>query len=169
MKTIQQVFAASVSAAQKQWLEEHRMYLGDLHNHCAISYGHGSLSKAIAFAQSQLDFFTVTGHFAWPDMEDGSQPIPQRVVDYHKEGFAKLRGVWEEYLEAMRLSASGGIVPFVSYEFHSFKFGDYTIIRKDLYECFPPDPEGIDTRLDEYLATNDPKKSGIICMPHHIG
>ena len=169
MKTIQQVFAASVSAAQKQWLEEHRMYLGDLHNHCAISYGHGSLSKAIAFAQSQLDFFTVTGHFAWPDMEDGSQPIPQRVVDYHKEGFAKLRGVWEEYLEAMRLSASGGIVPFVSYEFHSFKLGDYTIIRKDLYEGFPPDPEGIDTRLDEYLATNDPKKSGIICMPHHIG
>ena len=46
MKTIQQVFAESVSALQKRWLEEHRMYLGDLHNHCAISYGHGSLSKA---------------------------------------------------------------------------------------------------------------------------
>ena len=26
----------------------------------------------------------------------------------------------------------------------------------------------MDTRLDEYLATNDPKKR-IICMPHHIG
>ena len=31
-------------------------YYGDLHNHCAISYGHGSLEEALRNARAQLDF-----------------------------------------------------------------------------------------------------------------
>ena len=44
------------------------MYLGDLHNHCDISYGHGSLEDAYANAALQLDFASVTGHASWHDM-----------------------------------------------------------------------------------------------------
>jgi len=43
-------------------------YFGDLHNHCGISYGHGSLTDALNNAAQRLDFCSVTGHAAWPDM-----------------------------------------------------------------------------------------------------
>ncbi len=26
---------------QRDWLQSHGFHIGDLHNHCAISYGHG--------------------------------------------------------------------------------------------------------------------------------
>ncbi len=154
---------------QRAWLEVRSLYVGDLHNHCNISYGHGSLEKAIAFAEQQLDFFTVTGHFAWPDMESGVQPIPEQVQEYHRNGFAKLRRGWAEYQRLMKQSAETGIVPFASYEFHSFGFGDYTIIVKDLDQDLPVDPDGEDNRLSHLIETNVPAVSGIICMPHHIG
>ena len=38
--------------------------IGDIHNHCGISYGHGSIDDAIHFASLQLDFAGITGHFA---------------------------------------------------------------------------------------------------------
>lgn len=154
---------------QRAWLKARALYLGDLHNHCDISYGHGSLAKAIAFAQQQLDFFTITGHFAWPDMDSGIQPVPPKVQEYHRSGFAKLRKRWPEYQNAMKQSSESGIVPFASYEFHSFELGDYTIIVKDLEQSLPVDPEGEDKRLEVLIETNDPSKSGLICMPHHIG
>ncbi len=154
---------------QRKWLESHRLYIGDLHNHCNISYGHGSLEKAIAFAQQQLDFFTVTGHFAWPDMDSGLQPVPPAVQEYHNSGFEKLRTLWPYYQKLMKESGESGIVPFASYEFHSFVHGDYTIIVQDLDRSLPEDPTGEDTRLVDLIETNDPATSGLICMPHHIG
>ena len=45
-----------------------RPFYGDLHNHCDISYGHGSLEQALRRARRQLDFVSVTGHAYWPDM-----------------------------------------------------------------------------------------------------
>jgi len=170
MKTLLQAYAAKLEHKENQriWLEQNQLYLGDIHNHCAISYGHGSLSKAIAFAQQQLDFFSVTGHFAWPDMENPDRAIPPKVIAYHKEGFARLRKGWDEYLAKMQ-EASKGIVTFVSYEYHSFELGDYTILVKDLDGKLPIDPEGVDTRLTDLLRNNKAKDSDIICMPHHIG
>lgn len=44
------------------------IYFGDLHNHCGITYGFGSLENAIRRAKSQLDFAAFTGHAMWPDM-----------------------------------------------------------------------------------------------------
>lgn len=171
MHTFIRIFDKSLDdrPQQRAWLEARSLYLGDLHNHCDISYGHGSLAKAIAFAQQQLDFFTVTGHFAWPDMDSGIQAIPEKVQEYHRSGFAKLRSRWPEYQKMMKESRLSGIVPFASYEFHSFEFGDYTIVVKDLDQPLPVDPEGEDTRLDVLIQTNDPASSGLFCMPHHIG
>ncbi|MEN8716436.1 MAG: hypothetical protein ABF384_16095, partial [Verrucomicrobiales bacterium] len=47
-----------------------RPLYGDMHNHCGISYGHGSLEDAISNAEEQLDFVSITGHAHWPDMPD---------------------------------------------------------------------------------------------------
>ena len=52
-------------------------YFGDLHNHCAISYGHGPLAAALANAREQLDFCSITGHAHWPDM-----PAPNERIQY---------------------------------------------------------------------------------------
>ena len=168
---ISKVFRRSLSSrpSEKEWVESHVFLLGDVHNHSGISYGHGSLEKAIAFAVSQLDFFSVTGHFAWPDMNKDGMAIPDDVKEYHKEGFRKLRKVWNDYLLKMKASEASGIVPFVSYEYHSFDYGDYTVIAKSPDEKLPPDPEGEDSRLSELLATNIPEESGLLPVPHHIG
>lgn len=154
---------------QARWLAENVFLLGDIHNHCSLSYGHGSLDHAIEFACQQLDFFSVTGHFAWPDMDDDAMSIPVEVKAYHREGFAKLRQGWSAYLEKIKAAKEKGIIPFVSYEYHSFMFGDYTIVCKDLDTTLPPECIGMDTRLANLIASNDAKSSGILCMPHHIG
>lgn len=154
---------------EKKWIEGRDFLVGDVHNHCGISYGHGTLEHAIAFAEAQLDFFSVTGHFAWPDMSGGELSIPPAVQDYHREGFKKLRKGWPEYLRQMQEASKRGIVPFVSYEFHSFEFGDYTIVVKDLNAQLPEEPEGRDDRLRNLIRDNVAARTGVLCIPHHIG
>jgi hypothetical protein len=44
------------------------IYWGDLHNHCGISYGFGSLENALLAAKGQLDFCAIIGHASWADM-----------------------------------------------------------------------------------------------------
>lgn len=174
MNRIIQNFTSSLLAreTQKRWLEQNALFLGDIHNHCNISYGYGKLEDAIEFAKQQLDFFTVTGHFAWPDMETyPDRTIPQEVIEYHKSGFAKLRNNWPRYMQLMGQSEREDFIPFLSYEFHSFHYGDYTVVCKNLNEGLPPEvPQGVDdTRLQELLAHNDAKNSSLLPVPHHIG
>ena len=56
-----------------------KAYLGDIHNHCNISYGHGSLQNALENAARQLDFVSVTGHAYWPDMPVDDQSVAHIV------------------------------------------------------------------------------------------
>lgn len=153
---------------QKEWLEDHQFLVGDLHNHCNVSYGHGALEDAIAFASEQLDFFSVTGHFAWPDMEE--KTIPIEVQDYHKAGFARLREQWDHYMHVLS-EAPSHCIPFPSYEYHSFQAGDYTIVHKNLGIKLPAPPaaEAKDERLMLLLASTEASKDNMFCMPHHIG
>ena len=39
-----------------------KLLFGDIHDHCGISYGYGSLENALKNALSHLDFVAVTGH-----------------------------------------------------------------------------------------------------------
>lgn len=147
-------------------------YVGDIHNHCGISYGYGKLEDAISFAKNQLDFFSVTGHFAWPDMEsDSSMMIPPDVVNYHKEGFAKLRRNWTEYKRLMKECENEGFIPFFSYEYHSFEYGDYTILCKNTDEDLPsPVKDGEkDNRLTNLLNGDEKQTDRFLSTPHHIG
>ena len=109
-----------------------RPYYGDLHNHCDISYGHGSLQQALKRARRQLDFVSITGHAYWPDMPV-DDPAVAHIVDFHVKGFAKLEKVWDAHFDVLAAAeVPGKFTVFPGYEIHSFAHGDYTIIYQDL-------------------------------------
>ena len=95
------------------------IYFGDLHNHCNISYGFGSLENALNEASKHLDFCTVTGHALWPDMYKSNKDTAF-IVQFHKEGFLKLANNWGNVKKIIAAANSKGeFVTFQSYEMHS--------------------------------------------------
>lgn len=155
-----------------EFVDNLNAYVGDIHNHCGISYGYGSDEKAIAFASQQLDFFSVTGHFAWPDMKSAKDmQIPADVIAYHEKGFEKLRRNWPGFKEHMKAAESSVLIPFLSYEFHSFHYGDYTILCRSLEEDLPAVVEEgkEDERLKNLLKGKRDQTERFLCTPHHIG
>ena len=147
-------------------------FVGDIHNHCGISYGYGELENAVAFASQQLDFFSVTGHFAWPDIaDDPGMMVPEDVQRYHREGFRKLRRNWPHYKSVMDSVETPSFIPFYSYEYHGFATGDYTILCRNTGEDLPPEVEEgkKDERLDDLLRGSVEQQERFLCTPHHIG
>ena len=103
----------------------YQVYYGDIHNHCAISYGHGSIEDAYANAQLQLDFASVTGHAWWHDMPPASGRL-KGLVEYHQRGFAHLDSVWEHVQDVTeQVHQDGRFVSFLSFEWHSSAHGDH--------------------------------------------
>ena len=141
-------------------------YFGDLHNHCGISYGHGSLTDALNNAAQRLDFCSVTGHAAWPDMPPETPRI-KPILDFHHVGFAKLREGWPRVLETLRRrTKEGAFVLFPGYEIHSSAFGDYTILYKQIagdiiYAASPP---ALEAALREFRGTGNDG----LAFPHHL-
>ena len=106
------------------------LYWGDLHSHCSISYGHGTLQQAIARARQQLDFASVTGHAFWPDMPT-DRSVYAEIIDYHNSGFATLAGNWDELIAKQRsASVEHEFVVLPSYEWHSLKYGDHNVYAR---------------------------------------
>jgi hypothetical protein len=141
-------------------------YYGDLHNHCDISYGHGTLEEAFLNAREQLDFCSVTGHALWPDMPEPDDSTGY-IIDFHKEGFARLRERWSEVqctTEAHHRDDE--FVTFLSLEMHSCADGDYTVLYRgaqgDILEV-----EGLADLRDRLCALRSHGISAI-AFPHHI-
>ena len=136
------------------------IYWGDLHNHCGITYGFGSLENALKRAASQLDFCCVTGHAMWPDMYE-ERPETAFVVGFHKKGFQKLKDHWEEVRKKIAEANSRELVTFQGYEMHSCEYGDYHLVALSdeipLKDCRTP---------EELCALCGPDA---IVIPHHIG
>ncbi len=139
---------------------------GDIHNHCGISYGHGSLADALANARERLDFVSVTGHAHWPDMPEA---IPRRkqMVDYHLKGFAKLKEGWSAMMDELReKNEEGEFVIFPAFEVHFCATGDRNILYKDLEGeiLYPPDLSDLNNQLRSL------RNRGIdtLAQPHHI-
>lgn len=59
------------------------IYWGDLHNHCGMTYGFGSLGNAIKRAKRRLDFCAFTGHAMWPDIYPKT-PETEFIVNFHE-------------------------------------------------------------------------------------
>lgn len=137
-----------------------KVYWGDLHNHCGITYGFGTLENALARAKSQLDFCCITGHAMWPDMyEEG--PGTEFVVGFHRAGFQKLKDHWEEVRAKMAEANTEDFVVFQGYEMHSGAFGDHHVLTRNdrmvLQDCETP---------EELVEVCGP---GAVAVPHHIG
>lgn len=141
-----------------------RPYYGDLHNHCALSYGHGSLETALARAARQLDFVSVTGHAHWPDMPV-DDPGVAHIVAFHVEGFARLDRLWPGHFGALRCAEAAGLTVFPGYEIHSAAHGDYTILYRDLDQqtlVKADTPAELRARLDALYPGR------AIAFPHHL-
>ncbi len=137
------------------------LYWGDIHNHCGISYGYGSLENALVAAREHLDFCSVTGHAYWPDMPPRS-PRLEFMVDFHERGFAKLARNWDKVrqtLEAANLPHQ--FVTFHGYEAHSRKYGDHHLLSPsaDLPIIHAESPA-------ELVASLAPRP--VIAIPHHV-
>lgn len=108
-----------------------KLYWGDIHNHCGISYGYGSLENALRAAQEQLDFCSVTGHAMWPDMPERTKEL-EFLVDFHRRGFQSLREGWDHVRQTVKAANDDGpLVTFQGYEMHSSRYGDHHIVSPD--------------------------------------
>ena len=140
--------------------------IGDLHNHCGISYGHGDLDVALRNAGRQLDFVSITGHASWPDMPV-DEPSVAHIVAFHKEGFSRLVKIWPAHFATLEAyNDPGNFTVFPGYEIHSSEHGDYTIVLRDLQAtdlvlCDSP------RQLLEHLRAK--LEGGFFAFPHHIG
>jgi hypothetical protein len=158
---------------------------GDIHNHCGISYGHGTLEDAMENAALRLDFVSITGHAAWPDMDTEDERIAH-IVAFHEEGFARLEAGWEEYCSRIAaFERDHGLILFPGYEIHSSAHGDYTIVGydHDLPIVTAASPRELRRDLsgpDGPVASSGPAGSvapggaadgtpGVLLFPHHIG
>ncbi len=142
-------------------------YYGDLHNHCAISYGHGSLEDALANARQRLDFCSVTGHAHWADMPEPNPRIAH-ILDFHREGFSRLREQWPRVQERMReADREGSFVTFLGFEVHSNAHGDHTVVYRD-FNGELLHPAGI-PELKRLLARLQERGREAIAFPHHLG
>lgn len=144
-----------------------RLLFGDMHNHCGISYAHGSLEDALANAREQLDFVSVTGHAHWPDMPVPEERI-QYIIDFHEEGFARLKSLWPQMMETLRArNEEGAFVIFPGFEVHSCASGDRNMLYKDL-EGEPLYPEDLDDLHTQLRALREQGRDSI-AQPHHVG
>lgn len=140
----------------------YNLYWGDLHNHCSISYGHGTVEQALMRARQQLDFCSVTGHAFWPDMPT-DRSVYAEIIDYHNEGFETLAGNWDRLIDLQRAgTAEGEFIAFPSYEWHSLEFGDHNVYSSQA-ELPLKDVPNLPA-LREAI-----KPSNAIAIPHHIG
>ncbi|TLM86266.1 DUF3604 domain-containing protein [Pseudarthrobacter sp. NamE2] len=141
-------------------------YAGDIHNHCDISYGHGSIEEAYVNARLQLDFASVTGHASWHDMPDH----PSHVREYHSRGFAHLRDEWDRVQEVTEsVHEDGQFVTLLSFEWHSMQYGDHCIYYKSGQGPLAPASARSLEQLRRVLRKL--KRSGLdaLAIPHHIG
>lgn len=141
-----------------------KLLFGDLHNHCGISYGHGSLEDALRNARERLDFVSVTGHAHWPDMPARDGEIDY-IIDFHEEGFAKLKAGWPDMMRTLgEFNEEGRFVVFPGFEVHFCATGDRNVIYRDLAgEILYPNNVA---ELHRQLAA---QPVPAISQPHHVG
>lgn len=142
-----------------------KLFFGDIHNHCGLSYGRGGLDEALHNARLQLDFASVTLHGHWHDMPRGD-PRLDYLVDYHQRGFQRASAAWGDYLRAIdAANRDGAFVAFPSFEWHCMRDGDHCVIFRDVAT-----PEIFHVaRVEELRARLRRHPQPSLLIPHHIG
>ncbi len=138
------------------------IYWGDIHNHCGISYGFGSLENALKAAKGQLDFVSIIGHASWHDMPERSSEL-EFLIDFHEKGFAKLASHWDQVRETVKnANIPHEFVTFQGYEAHSSEYGDHHIVCKE-------DDMPLLQGISPYEVAAGLQPRDVIAVPHHVG
>ncbi|MEQ9033117.1 MAG: DUF3604 domain-containing protein [Aggregatilineales bacterium] len=145
-------------------------FFGDLHNHCNLSYGHGSLEDALYNARLQLDFTSVTVHAVWHDIPR-DDPELAYLIDYHDEGFTRAKANWQDYLTTINAhNYAGKFITLPSFEWHSIKYGDYCVYYKIGDSASSVDAPILDAPdLPALRQMIRELKTPALLIPHHIG
>lgn len=145
--------------------DSRKMYWGDLHNHCNITYGHGDMRDAFEAAKEQLDFVSVTPHAMWPDINLlNKEPRLKWVIGYHTDAFGRLRrGGYEKYSAMTKeYNKEGEFLTFIGYEAHSMIYGDHVALHKDL-DAPLVNCSSIENWKEKF------KGQDVFVTPHHMG
>ncbi len=147
--------------AKKKKANKYNLYWGDLHCHCNISYARGSLEDALDAAEQQLDFCAAVGHSSWHDIPTDRKRLGA-LIDYHNNGFEKLARLWPRVIKLTKDKLKPGkFVPFLSFEWHSMKYGDHNIYYME--------PKGEILKADSIEEMRDKiKNMNAFVIPHHI-
>lgn len=141
------------------------VYYGDIHNHCGLSYGRGSLADALHNARLQLDFASVTIHAVWPDLPT-DDPQLEYLVEYHEKGFVKAKSNWKGYLQEIEAANQDGkFVTFPSFEWHSMTYGDYCVYYQNGKDAEIIDAPDLPALRETIRSIETPT----FIIPHHIG
>jgi hypothetical protein len=141
-----------------------KLYWGDIHNHCNLTYGHGDMRDAFEAARQQLDFVSITPHAMWGDIPGRDDPRLQWVIDYHTKAFDALReGKWEEYVKMTNeYNRENEFLTFLGYECHDMAYGDHVALLYDL-EATMIEPENVAEMKLRLKGTK------AFVTPHHMG
>lgn len=141
-----------------------KLYWGDIHNHCNVTYGHGDMRDAFEAAKEQLDFVSVTPHAMWGDIPGRDDERLQWVIDYHTKAFEELRaGKWDEYVKMTNeYNKENDFLTFLGYECHDMAHGDHVALLYNLQAQMiePTNAMGMKAALRGEKA---------FVTPHHMG
>ena len=142
---------------------DYKLYWGDLHTHCNITYGHGSMEDALEAATQQLDFCSIVAHALWPDIPGKDDSRLAWVIDYHVQAFERLRKNWTNVQDLnLRYLKPGKFVTFLGYECHNMKHGDHNVYNLD-----PRAPIVEAASIPDLKEKLRGRKALVI--PHHMG
>ncbi|HUU28444.1 MAG TPA: Tat pathway signal sequence [archaeon] len=139
-----------------------KLYWGDIHTHCNITYGHGSMEDALEAAVQQLDFCAIVAHALWPDIPGKDDPRLAWVIDYHVGAFERIRKNWTHVQDLnLQYHKPGKFLTILAYECHDMKDGDHNVYN-------------FDPRAPIVEATSIPdlkeklKGTRALVIPHHM-
>jgi hypothetical protein len=84
-----------------------QVYHGDLHGHCEVGYGRGSVGDSYQNARLQLDFASVTAHAYWHDIPQDESRL-EGFVACHQQGLERAARSWSDLQDATEAAHRDG-------------------------------------------------------------
>jgi len=138
------------------------LYWGDLHTHCNITYGHGSMEDALEAAVEQLDFCAIVAHALWPDIPGKDDERLAWVIDYHVGAFKRIRKNWTKVQDLnLKYHKPGEFLTILAYECHNMKDGDHNVYNFD-HRAPIVEANSIPDLKDKLKGTR------ALVIPHHM-
>jgi len=124
-----------------------QLFWGELHNHCELGYGQGSLERSYDIARSHLDFFALT---------------PHGMVAGSLEAYPIVKETWPAIQRAAaENNRPGEFTCFLGYEWHSGTWGDVHVL-------YPGDGGALHYEPTLAKLQHHFRSQQALLIPHHI-